>query len=238
MSIWRRLAKAVPDLSIEAQISSLLGGAKGEAGQRLKPSIQPDSEIPFTVGVIALSAKMAKADGTVSTYEVSAFKQAFKVSPGEMKEAAPIFNAAKRDASDHAAYAQQLVGALNGNRKLLEDVLDGLFHIAKADDEMHPQELRFLSEVATQFGFNETEFNAIKARHVVAEERNPYEVLGVEPSVADSALRARFEALMADCEPSTLVARGVPQEFVDTIATEKRAVLTEAYETLLESRKT
>ena len=237
MSIWRRLAKAVPDLSIEAQISALLGGSKNEAGLRAKPSPAPDSEIPFTVGVIALSAEMAKADGTVSTYEVGAFKQAFRVSPAEMREAAPIFNAAKRDAGDHAAYAQQLVAVLHGNRKLLEDVLDGLFHIAKADDQFHPQELQFLSEVARQFGFNEAQFNSIKARHVAAAERNPYEVLGVDRSIGAKELEARYRSLLADCQPDALVGRGVPREFVDTIANEKRTALVEAYEAIVKGRK-
>jgi hypothetical protein len=38
---------------------------------------------------------MAKADGRVTRDEVEAFKDAFKVSPGEMKEAARAFNLAK-----------------------------------------------------------------------------------------------------------------------------------------------
>lgn len=238
MSIWRRLANAVPDLSIEAQISALLGGPRDHAGQRHEPSPQPDSEIPFTVGVIALSAKMAKADGTVSTYEVNAFKQAFNVSPAEMREAAPIFNAAKQDASGHAAYAQQLVAVLHGNRKLLEDVLDGLFHIAKADDEIHPQEERFLAEVAGQFGFDEARFNSVRARHHVAAKRDSYAVLGVDRSIGDKDLEHRYRALLADCQPDALIARGVPKEFVDTIANEKRDALTQAYEAIVKERRT
>ena len=50
----------------------------------------------FTVGVIVLGAKMAKADGVVTTDEVTAFKNAFKVSNAEMKQAARVFNLAKR----------------------------------------------------------------------------------------------------------------------------------------------
>ena len=237
MSIWRRLAKAVPDLSIEAQISSLLGGSGSAAGKRPTTFPEPDSEIPFTIGVIALSAKMAKADGTVSTYEVDAFKQAFRVSPGEMREAAPIFNAAKQDASDHAAYAQQLAAALNGNRKLLENVLDGLFHIARADDEIHPQEAQFLAEVANQFGFSEAEFNSIKARHAVSAKRDPFEVLGLDRSVAGKELEERYRTLLADCQADALAARGVPKEFVDTIATEKREALTQAFEAIVKQRQ-
>jgi tellurite resistance protein TerB len=44
------------------------------------------------VGVIVLSAKMAKADGIVAADEVKAFKEAFRVSATEMKQVAPVFN--------------------------------------------------------------------------------------------------------------------------------------------------
>src|SRR5262245_51962043 len=100
MSIWRRLAAATTDVSIGGQIGALLGGG-GNAGGRPKMPDAPDNEVPFTVGVIMLGAKMAKADGSVTSDEVAAFKQAFKVSPTEMKHAAPVFNMAKRDASDY-----------------------------------------------------------------------------------------------------------------------------------------
>ena len=49
------------------------------------------------MGVIAFGAKMAKADGSVTTDEVKAFKQAFNASAAEMKQAAGIFNLAKQD---------------------------------------------------------------------------------------------------------------------------------------------
>ena len=119
--------------------------------------------MPFTVAVIVLSAKMAKADGIVAADEVKAFKEAFKVSPAEMKQAAPVFNSAKRDAANFEACAKQLVELFRGNRKLLEGVLDGLFHIAKADAEVHRQEERFLGEVAKRFGFTPGETRSRRA---------------------------------------------------------------------------
>ena len=53
-----------------------------------------------------------------------------------------------------------------GNRKMLEDVLEGLFHIAKADAALHPHEEEFLGQVAKRFGLSDSEFDTIKARHV------------------------------------------------------------------------
>lgn len=187
------------------------------------------------MAVIVLSAKMAKADGIVAADEVKAFKEAFKVSPAEMKQAAPVFNSAKRDAADFEACAEQLVELFRGNRKLLEDVLDGLFHIAKADAEVHRQEEQFLGEVAKRFGFTPAEFKSIKARHLVADKRDPYDVLGVEPSIGDEELERHYRGLIADSHAEELIARGVPKEFV-IIAIERRAVLSEAYEAILKER--
>jgi DnaJ like chaperone protein len=234
MSIWRRLAAATTDVSIGGQIGALLGGGSN-ANARPKMPDAPDNEVPFTVGVIMLGAKMAKADGSVTSDEVTAFKQAFKVSPNEMKHAAPVFNMAKRDASDYGACAQQLAVLFKGDRNLLEDVLDGLFHIAKADDEVHPQEADFLREVAKVFGLTSDEFNVVYARHLAATKRNPYDVLGVEPSIGDADLERHYRALIADNHPDKLVARGVPKEFV-AIAKEKAAALSEAYDTIVKQR--
>src|SRR6186713_2140270 len=98
MSIWKRLAS---DLTIGSPLARLLApdGEVQDLPNRQELSEQPDNEIPFTMGIIALSAKMAKADGHVTRDEVEAFKDAFKVSPGEMKEGARAFNLAKRDST-------------------------------------------------------------------------------------------------------------------------------------------
>ena len=113
---------------------------------------------------------MAKADGVVTVDEANAFKEVFKIPEGEMQNVARVFNLAKEDATGYEAYAEQLAAMFKGDRKLLEYVLEGLFHIAKADQVLHPREEEFLSEVAKRFGITETEFSYIKARHLTAAE--------------------------------------------------------------------
>ena len=44
---------------------------------------------------------------------------------------------------------------------------------------MHPAEDAYLEEVAKRFGFSDTEFKYIKARHVATDKRSPYDVLEV-----------------------------------------------------------
>jgi DnaJ like chaperone protein len=196
---------------------------------------QAENQVAFTVGVIALGAKMAKADGVVTMDEVNAFKEVFKVPDGEMKNVARVFNLAKQDVAGYEAYAEQLATMFKGNRKLLEDVLEGLFHIAKADDQLHPNEEQFLAGVSKRFGFTETEFSYIKARHVAAHKRNPYEVLGVQPGIGNDELKSQYRKLISENHPDKLIARGVPPEFI-AIATEKVATINEAYGQIAKER--
>jgi DnaJ like chaperone protein len=233
MSIWGKLGAA--ELLVAGPMAALLGGRAAPHDRAKKQDQLEENQVAFTVGVIALGAKMAMADGVVTSDEVSAFKNAFKVSKAEMKQAAPVFNLAKQDVAGYETCAEQLVIAFKGNRKLLEDVLEGLFHIAKADEALHPEEEQFLAQVAKRFGFSDTDFRSIRARHVAAAERDPYEVLGVDPEINDAGLERRYRALLADNQPDKLTARGVPEEFV-AIAVEKLATIDEAYAAIAKKR--
>ena len=92
----------------------------------------------------------------------------------------------------------------------------------KADDALHPNEERFLAGVAKRFGMTDTEFAYVKARHVIAAKRNPYDILGVTPTIGNDELKSHYRKLIAETHPDKLIARGVPKEFV-VIATEKVA---------------
>ena len=228
MSIWEKLAGAATGMVRSGPIGAFLRGNQEQDGQA-------EDQVAFTVGVIVLGAKMAKADGVVTMDEVNAFKEVFKVPDGEMKNVARVFNLAKQDVAGYEAYAEQLATMFKGNRKLLEDVLEGLFHIAKADEMLHPREEQFLAGVAKRFGMTDTEFAYVKARHVVAHKRNPYDVLGVKPSVTNDELKSHYRKLVAENHPDKLIARGVPKEFV-SIATEKVAAINEAYGQIAKER--
>ena len=226
MSIWGKLA----DVAAELARGGPMGALRSGVGHQ-----EQNGSVAFTVGVIALGAKMAKADGIVTMDEVNAFKEVFKVPEGEMRNVAGVFNLAKQDVTGYEAYAEQLAVMFKGNRKLLEDVLEGLFHIAKADRVLHPNEERFLAQIAKRFGITETEFRYIKARHAAPTKRNPYDVLGVNPSMGNDELKSHYRKLVVENHPDKLMARGVPKEFV-AIATEKLAAINEAYAQIAKDR--
>ena len=240
MSIWARLAGAAAGLADHAHVANPVRGLlEAFAGGHIfhhDGDSGAQHQVAFTIGVIALGAKMAKADGIVTRDEVIAFKEVFKVPEGEMENVSCIFNLAKQDIVGYEAYANQLASLLKGNPKLLEDVLEGLFHIAMADGVFHPNEEQFLTDVAQRFGFTPTEFNYFKARHVGTVEVDPYEVLGITPDIDDDTLKHHYHKLMFDNHPDRMIARGVPPEFV-SLATKKVAAINAAYKEVAKERQ-
>jgi DnaJ like chaperone protein len=240
MSVWGRLAGAAAALAEGAHLD---GPVRGLLGPFVDGHIfhhDSDSgaqhQVAFTIGVIGLGAKMAKADGVVTRDEVIAFKEVFKVPEGEMENVSRVFNLAKQDVVGYEAYANQLASLLKDNRSLLEDVLEGLFHIAMADGVFHPKEEQFLADVARRFGFTPTQFNYIKARHVGTVEVDPYDVLGITPDIDGDALKHHYHKLVQENHPDRMIARGVPPEFV-SLATKRLAAINAAYEKLAIDRR-
>lgn len=237
MSIWGKLTGVAAGLAVGGPIGALVGGLAGHfvIDQDSPQTAEENRQVAFTVGVIALGAKMAKADGVVTKNEVHAFKQVFQVPDGEAENVARVFDLAKQDVLGFESYAKQLNGLFHDNRELLKDVIDGLFHIAKADDVIHPVEDNYLATVAKHFGFTTAEYRSIRARHVQASERDPYEVLHVSSDISNEALKAHYHKLLAESHPDKLIARGVPKEFIE-MATRKVAAINAAYDDIRKER--
>ncbi len=230
MSIWDKLAGAA------ASIGGPIGALLTRLGHLAMDGPGHDKQVAFTVGVIALGAKMAKADGVVTSDEIAAFKEVFKVPPGEEHNVARLFNLAKQDVAGYEAYARQLGRLFHDNRELLTDVMDGLFHIAVADERLHPNEERFLANVAKEFGLTDQEYLRIKGRHYRCGLYDPYNILHASPKLTDAELRIQYHKLVAENHPDMLMARGVPAEAIG-IATSKLAAINAAYEEIKAARR-
>lgn len=238
MSVWGKILGSAVGLAAGGPIGALVGAVVGHVADRASETAdEPDAtkEISFTIGVIVLGAKMAKADGIVTRDEVTAFRQVFQVPPHEVRNVARVFDRAKKEAEGFEPYARQLARMFHNNMAVLEDLLDALFHIAKADDVLHPAEIEFLQQVASIFGFSDADYERIQAGHVAEGDQDPYAVLGVNRDASDSEVKSQYRKLIRENHPDTLIAQGVPQEFVD-IANDKLAAINDAYDQIQKHR--
>ena len=204
MSIWSRIADA---------ISALAGGeGLSEVFERLRQ--KPERSVAFTIAVIALGAKMAKADGLVTRDEVAAFREVFHIPRSEEASAAKVFNLARQDVAGFEDYANRIKRMFNDQEVALCDLMEGLFHIAMADGIYHPNENHFLERVAEIFEINPREFRGMRARFVPDQDPDPYEVLGVSPDAPMEEVRAAWRAAVRESHPDRMMARGLPEEAV------------------------
>ncbi|MGW9232772.1 TerB family tellurite resistance protein [Pseudorhizobium sp. NPDC055634] len=233
-SLWDRLLGAIGDSA---------GSALGRVVDAIRTLFEGDPEtrrkVSFSVAIIALSAKMAKADGVVTEKEVDAFRQIFDFPEEEARNVARLYNLARQDIAGFEAYASKLAnlcGSGNANCPMLENVIDGLFHIAKADGLMHEGELAFLARIAEIFRIDEEHFRRIMARHVHLEGRDPYLVLGVSPTDELSEIRRIYRRLASEHHPDRLIARGVPAA-LHGAANERMAALNAAFAAIEKERR-
>jgi len=223
MTVWTRFGDLFSSATAEA-FSSVM--------ERVRTVFSGDGmtrrQVAFSVAMIALSAKMAKADGVVTPDEVTAFRDIFEVPATETDNVSRLYNLAKQDVAGYETYARQVVGLFPDDPDILEDVLDGLFHIAKADGLVHQSELGFLDRIAEIFGLSWASYQRIRMRHVSPEGGDPYERLGADRGWSDDGLKHHYRKLVQDNHPDRLIARGVPQEFI-AIANDRLASINSAW---------
>ncbi len=212
MSIWVRISEAI----------SALASGEGLSAVFDKLRTPRERSVAFTIAVIALGAKMAKADGLVTRDEVTAFREVFQIAPGDEAGAARVFNLARKDVAGFEEYAARIKGMFGSDSKMLDDLMEGLFHIAMADGVYHPNEDRFLERVAEIFGVAVRDFQVMRSRFVPYAIPDPYTVLGVQPDDTLAVIRDRYRDMVRENHPDRMFARGVPQEAIKLA--EKRMV--------------
>jgi DnaJ like chaperone protein len=231
-------------MSIFSRLVRIVSGGAGRLGAafsslRAVLASLPDSKLrrqaAFAIAMIGLSAKMAKADGVVTRPEVDAFCRMFSIPPGEERNVSRIYNLAKRDIAGFETYARDVARLLSDQSAVLEDILDGLFDIAKADGAVHERELAYLARVAEIFRLDEHAFAKIRARHVLEDGADPFVVLDADPSWEYQRLRRHYRRLVAENHPDRLIARGVPEEFV-RIANDRLAAINTAWDKIERQR--
>ena len=204
MSIWTRIGAALSALASGEGLSVVFDRLRGA----------PEKSVAFTIAVIALGAKMAKADGLVTRDEVAAFRQVFAIPVGEEANAGRVFNLARQDVAGFDAYARKIAAMFAEDYQTRMDIMEGLFHIAMADGAYHPAEDAFLHEVAGILSLRDCCFRGMRERYVPGAPHDPYDVLDVDHDAPLDEIKAAWKRAVRESHPDRMVARGVPEEAV------------------------
>jgi DnaJ like chaperone protein len=241
MSIWGKLLAGTFGFALGGPIGALLGVIAGHSVDKIRSqssTYQENIETPqeiITIGIIILSAKLAKADGQVTTDEIKAFREKFKIPPDFQSDVGKIFNEAKKSTDDFHQYAQQLGMLFRGQPQVLEQIINLLFFIAEADGEISNPEINFIENCAKYFGLNRAQYESIQSIWL-DKQSNPYKILGVSKEASDSEIRNTWIKLNKELHPDQLRSQGVPQELI--IKSEDRlSVINQAYDKIKSLRK-
>jgi DnaJ like chaperone protein len=246
MSVWGKVIGGVAGFALGGPLGALIGAYAGHKMDRAREgdptyigssdTNQQTRQVAFTMAIIVLSAKMAKADGVVTREEVEAFKRVFHIPTEEMSCVGKLFDEAREDSQGFEPYAEQIAQMFAREPVILEELLGGLFHIARADGVVHPSELDFLSRVSVIFGFSKRDFERLQASYNNQEKTDSYEVLGVKKDATDAEVKKVYRELIVENHPDKLMAQGLPQEFID-LANEKMAAINSAYDNIKKQRR-
>ena len=222
MSIWGKIIGGTAGFALGGPIGAILGVMAGNMYDKKKKSKLNFNEIPnqqkqnfFALSIIILSAKLAKSDGVVTKDEIEAFKEKFKIPNSDLANVSKIFNESKKSTYGYKQIADQVGQLFADNKILLEELLNNLFYIAEADGNISINEIEFLKSVGNSFNLTENEFQRIFHSRLKNKESDPYKVLGVNRDDNDDIIRKKWILLNKEHHPDNLIARGMPQEFIE-----------------------
>lgn len=223
-------------MSFLRNIASLAVRSVDEAECSDCPTLLPGQDPAFSTAVTALGAKLSKADGKSQPIEFTTFSEIFQTDSGSERNVERLYDLARQTTLGFEGYARRLAKRYRRCPQLLEDVLDGLFHIASSDGAVTSDELNYLEQVGGLFGLSPLTFRRLKATHLGHEEDDPYIVLGVPHDASDEAVHKAWKKLLADAHPDRAAARGLPAEFIE-VAEAKSAAINAAYHSVMRERK-
>ena len=232
MNIWGKVIGGAAGFAIGGPIGALLGAVAGHAiDTKILPSYisndQNYKSIVFTAGVIALSAKMAKADGKVTKEEILTFRKLVQIPKDDINQVSKLWELAKETTDGYELYAKQIYSLFRNQPEILERILDILFEIAKSDGNIDSTELNYLKNVSNIFNFDEIIFEKLLALH--NPENNSFEILGVKISDSLEDIQKKWKEMVKNNHPDKLVGQGMPIEFIES-ANQKLAIINSAYE--------
>jgi len=220
--------------------SSARGLHSDSAGGGFAGMGQQEAQSIFFVALFSMLAKMAKADGRVTSEEADLVnhlaRTQIKMDAEDRKAAGVIFTNALNDDYSIYDYAEQYM-QVAGSPQMCEMVYRLLFAVAYADKELHPEEDAILMELPRHLGLDQSHYRIFKeefqGQH--ADIGEAYEILGCDPDSSDTEVKRAYRKLCMEYHPDKISSKGLPEGFMK-FAEQQMHQINDAYKTIMDRR--
>ena len=227
MSIWGRVIGGFIGWSLLGPFGIIIGsiiGSKISSKARLGGfGTQAQPQQIFAIAVIVLSAKVCRADGTISKAELLAVKEKLKIPENEIDNVGKLFNAAAKESTGYEAYCAQLNSVFNNSPQVKEEIINILLYISESDG-VDIRETDLIRDIAKNLEISEIQFQSILESRKGSDKLNPYIVLGCNPENSLQDIRKKYLLLSKEHHPDLLVAKGVPEEILEESKNKMRSI--------------
>lgn len=202
--------------------------------------------------LVALMAKVAKADGGVCELEAEVLSNTFTdislvfENDREIREQLKgIYQKEKETFANTIDIAQKYLNLTKKDYNKRLKVLEYLLNLAFIDGEFSDTEFMIIEDIAGAIEINKTDLDgminhfksyyASRAKNAKVSLDDAYKVLEIEANIDDSGLKKQYRAMVKKYHPDIVTGQGADQSTIDE-ATAKLQSINEAYEIIKKNR--
>jgi len=203
--------------------------------------------------LIALMAKVAKADGNVSELEAEILSHTFADISSHFKNSSEIREKLKKIYRLEMNSFENTIDIANKYLELTKKdytkrlkVMEYLLNLAFIDNDFSKAEFMITEDIANTLEIKRADFEAIIAQfeqfyaqqknHKVNSLENAYKVLGANSNDDMTIIKKKYRVLVKKNHPDIITGQGAKQSIIDQ-ATKKLQEINEAYELIKKDKK-
>lgn len=259
MSIWGKMVGGMAGMMVGGPLGAMMGASMGHMFYDRNPfrplfnpfalmsgfipGLQPlldgareqGRQSAFAMGVVILSAKVARAAGISEADGFAALARVASIADGDRDGVAALYGQAYGADRGAEAATATLKTLFEGAPDLLDEILEALALVAGAAGALEAAAAT-LDSVAEALGRPPRDWGRYRSgRSGAAVAADPWQVLGVSRDAAEVEIRAAYRRLLREFHPDTLMAQGLPEEFV-TVANRRMAEINAAWDDIARLR--
>ncbi|MCF8459559.1 MAG: DnaJ domain-containing protein [Flavobacteriales bacterium] len=220
-------------------LGSLYDNASGDVMNWGDPQVGPGSTPnrttagDFEASLLILTAAVMKADNSIKKSELEFVKRFLIAQFGEEKaqQQLLLLREILKQPIEIQKVSVQIRTFMDLSSRL--QLLQYLFQVANADQEIHGNEVDILTRIATYMGISKADFMSIKAMFLVQNNESVYQILEIPKSATDDEVKKAYRKMAVKYHPDKVSHLGPEHQ---DAAKEKFQKLTEAYERIKKER--